>query len=104
MAVDPDTPLYGGLDEVKLSRGVLRQAEALAAELWGGDLARFSTGGSTHANQAALLALGRPGDAVALARTAHRSVLSGLVLAGLEPVWIAPVIDGPTGLPVGVSA
>jgi lysine decarboxylase len=54
-------------------------------------------------NQAVILALGKPGDKVALSRTAHRSVLSALVLAGLEPLWLSPDIDGATGVPTGIS-
>lgn len=103
LVVDSDTPLYGGLDEIKLTNQVLKKAEALAAQLWGADYARFSTGGSTHANQAIILALGKPGDKVALSRTAHRSVLSALVLAGLEPIWLLPEIDAATGVPIGIS-
>ena len=101
--VDSDTPLYGGLDEIKLTNQVLAKSESLAAELWGADFARFSTGGSTHANQAVILALGKPGDKVALSRTAHRSVLSALVLAGLEPLWLSPEIDVATGVPLGIA-
>ena len=100
--VDLDIPLYGGLDEIKLTNKVLERAEGLAAQLWGADFARFSTGGSTHANQAVILALGKPGDKVALSRTAHRSVLSALVLAGLEPLWLTPEIDAATGVPTGI--
>ena len=102
--VDSDIPLYGGLDEIKLTNQTLRKAEALAAQLWGADYARFSTGGSTHANQAIVLALGAPGDKVAVSRTAHRSILSALVLAGLEPIWMSPTIDTTTGVPIGISA
>lgn len=101
--VDSDTPLYGGLDEIKLTNQTLKKAEKLAADLWGADYARFSTGGSTHANQAIVLALGAPGDKVAISRTAHRSILSALVLAGLEPVWMSPDIDEATGVPVGIG-
>jgi lysine decarboxylase len=100
--VDSDVPLYGGLDEIKLTNQVLPQAEQLAADLWGADFARFSTGGSTHANQAVILSLGKPGDKVAISRTAHRSVLSALVLAGLEPLWLTPEIDSATGVPIGI--
>jgi lysine decarboxylase len=100
--VDSDTPLYGGLDEIKLTNQTLKQAEALAAKLWGANYARFSTGGSTHANQAIIFALGKPGDKVAVSRTAHRSVLSALVLAGLEPIWMTPEIDEKTGVPIGI--
>ena len=101
--VDVDTPLYGGLDEIKLTNQTLKQAEKLAANLWGADYARFSTGGSTHANQAIVLALGAPGDKVAISRTAHRSILSALVLAGLEPIWMSPDIDEATGVPIGIG-
>lgn len=100
--VDSDIPLYGGLDEIKLTKGTLKKAEDLAASLWGADYARFSTGGSTHVNQAMILALGKPGDKIAVARTAHRSVLSALVLSGLEPIWLTPEIDEASGFPVGI--
>jgi arginine decarboxylase len=100
--VDADVPLYGGLDEIKLTNHTLIHAEKLASDLWGADWARFSTGGSTHANQAVILALGKPGDKVAISRTAHRSVLSALVLSGLEPLWLSPEIDPHTGVPLGI--
>lgn len=98
-----DVPLYAGLDTMKLSRGVLHDAERRAARAWGVDLCRFSVGGSTHGNQAVALALGRPGDEVVVSRTLHRSMLLGLVLAGLVPVWVRPEVDPAHGLPVGVA-
>jgi len=101
--VDTDVPLCGGLDETKLTKGVLAEAEGLAAKFWMGDWARFSTGGSTHGNQALAFALGTPGDKVAITRTAHRSLLTGLLLAGLEPLWLSPEIDSVTGVPIGIS-
>ena len=101
--VDSDVPLYGGLDEIKLSKGILAHAEDLAAQLWEADWTRFSTGGSTHANQTMMFALGKPGDKVAITRTAHRSMLTAIVLAGFEPLWLMPEIDAATGVPIGIS-
>ena len=99
-----DVPLYGGLDEVKLTHDRLGGAERRAAALWGADLARFSTGGSTHGNQAALLAVAQlPGDGVLVARNAHRSVLSGLILTGLSPTWLPVEVDERLGMPVGLD-
>ena len=98
-----DVPLYAGLDTLKLSNRVLAQAEARAAALWGADVCRFSTGGSTHANQALALAVGQDGDKVVVSRTLHRSVLIGLVIAGLTPIWVRPQVDPETGLPLGVA-
>ncbi|MGG5260812.1 aminotransferase class I/II-fold pyridoxal phosphate-dependent enzyme [Phycicoccus avicenniae] len=98
-----DVPLYAGLDTMHLTRGVLLDAEARAARAWGVDLCRFSVGGSTHGNQALALAVGRPGQRVVVSRTLHRSMLLGLVLAGLEPVWVRPRVDPAHGLPIGVA-
>jgi lysine decarboxylase len=98
-----DVPLYAGLDTMKLARGVLAEAEARAARLWGADVCRFSTGGATHANQAVALAVAGDGDTVVVSRTLHRSLLLGLVLAGLRPVWVRPEVDASTGLPLGVA-
>jgi lysine decarboxylase len=98
-----DVPLYAGLDTMKLSAGVLRDAESRAARLWGADFCRFSTGGATHANQAVALAVAGDGDRVVVSRTLHRSLLLGLVLAGLSPVWVRPEVDVATGLPLGVA-
>ena len=101
--LESDVPLYGGLDTVKLTAGVLPEAERLAADLWGADVCRFSAGGSTHANEVLCLTVGQPGDVVLVARNAHRSVLSGLVLAGLRPVWIEVMSDPVTGAPLGLD-
>ncbi|WP_285595615.1 aminotransferase class V-fold PLP-dependent enzyme [Kineosporia sp. NBRC 101731] len=100
--VDGDLPLYAGLDTVQLSGGLLAEAEQRAAALWGVDWCRFSVGGSTHANQAVALAVGAPGDTVIVSRTLHRSMLTGLILAGLRPVWVHPELDERHGLPLGV--
>lgn len=99
-----DSPLYGGVDDVKQRGGYLDEAERRAARAWGADLARFSVGGSTHGNQAVALAVCGPGDRVIVPRTLHRSLLSALVLTGAEPVWVQPRIDTATGLPKGVAA
>jgi arginine decarboxylase len=97
-----DVPLYAGLDTMKQEGGLLAEAERRAAGAWGADWCRLSVAGSTHANQAAVLALGRPGQDVVITRTLHRSLLSGLVLAGLRPVWVRPELDAVTGLPGAV--
>jgi arginine decarboxylase len=93
-----DLPLSAGADDLHLRSDVLGQAEALAAELWGVGYCRFCLNGSTQGNQALGLALGRPGDRVVVSRNLHKSVLAGLVLAGLDSIWVQPDVDPATGL------
>jgi lysine decarboxylase len=94
-----DVPLYGGLDTIKHANVLLAEAERRAAELWAADWCRFSVAGSTHGNQALALAVGQPGRQVVVTRSLHRSLLLGLMLAGLEPVWVLPEVDPASGLP-----
>jgi arginine decarboxylase len=94
-----DAPLYGGLDSIKHADALLAEAEQRAAHLWGADWCRFSVAGSTHGNQALALAAGEPGQPIVVTRALHRSLLLGLVLAGLDPVWVLPGVDPATGLP-----
>jgi arginine decarboxylase len=97
-----DHPLYGGVATIKDTPALLAEAQARAAALWGADWCRFSVAGSTHGNQALALGVGRPGQDVVVSRTLHRSLLLGLVLAGLNPVWVRPEVDPGTGLPTSV--
>ncbi len=94
-----DLPLSTGADDLHLTGDVLGRAEGLAAELWGADICRFCLNGATQGNQALALAVARPGDRVVVTRNLHKSLFAGLVLAGLEPVWLRPEIDLATGLP-----
>jgi arginine decarboxylase len=98
-----DAPLYGGLDSIKHADVPRADAERRAAELWGADWCRFSVAGSTHGNQALALGLGAEGREIIVTRILHRSLLLGLVLAGLRPVWVRPEMDAKTGLPAAVA-
>jgi lysine decarboxylase len=98
-----DAPLYGGLDTMKHADTLRADAEGRAARLWGADWCRFSVAGSTHGNQALALAVGKPGQYAVVSRTLHRSLLLGLVLAGLRPVWVRPEVDPASGLPAAVA-
>jgi arginine decarboxylase len=97
-----DLPLSSGADDLHMRADVLGRAERLAAGLWGSDLCRFCANGSTQGNQALAFALGRPGTPVVVSRSLHKSVLAGLVLSGLEPVWVRPDVDPATGLPLAL--
>ncbi|MGL5811064.1 MAG: aminotransferase class I/II-fold pyridoxal phosphate-dependent enzyme [Nocardioides sp.] len=98
-----DLAMYGGVATIRDADDAVAEAEALGAELWGADWCRYGVGGSTQGNQALAMAVGRPGQKVVVARTLHKSMLLGLVLAGLVPVWINPPVDPEFGLPQGVD-
>jgi arginine/lysine/ornithine decarboxylase len=81
----------------------LRAAETLAAETWGADDAWYVVNGSSSGNHALLLTLLQPGDTVIVARDAHMSVLTGLILVGAHPVFVAPELHPNHAMSVGVD-
>src|SRR3954464_15102021 len=89
-----DVVASGGLDD-RLSRGgFLSDAEDLMAEAVGADSAFFSTCGSSLSVKAAMMAVAGGADGgLLVGRDSHKSVVSGLVLAGVQPHWITPQWD-----------
>lgn len=77
--------LDGGSSEAR--RG---EAECLAAEFFGAEETHFLANGATEGVLALLLALGSPGDEIIVVRDCHVSVVHGLILSGLAPVFVAP--------------
>ena len=92
-----------GLDDLHHASGVLKEAQELAAELFGADECRFSVGGTTALNEAMILAAAGPGEEILLSRDAHRSAAAGLILSGARPVWLEPEKDREWGISSGLS-
>ena len=99
-----DVPELPELDDLFAPEAVILAAQQLAAEAFGAEQTWFLVNGSTCGVEAALLATCGPGDKVLVPRNAHQSVLSGLILSGAMPVWIAPVYDSDWQLALGVTA
>ena len=99
-----DVSLMDELDDLHAPTGNILAAQRLAAELFGAARAYFVVNGTTGAVEAMLLGALREGDEVIVPRNAHRSVFSGLVLAGARPVYVQPDIDEHLQLALGVTA
>lgn len=80
-----------GLDDLHQPTGPIREAEKLAADLYGSLHSWFLINGTTCGNEAMILAVAKPGDKILLPRNAHKSYLMGLILSGAVPVWMEPV-------------
>jgi arginine/lysine/ornithine decarboxylase len=80
-----------------------RAAEDLAAAAWGADRSFFLVNGSSSGTHAFLLATLGPGDEVVVARDVHQSVVAGLLLNGVRPVWITPRLHPELDLSLGID-
>jgi arginine decarboxylase len=75
-----------------------QRAQRLAAEAWGAQRSWFLISGASQGNHAACLALRHSGRPVVAQRNVHSSTVDGVILAGLEPVFVAPELDPELGV------
>ncbi len=64
------------------------QSEKITADFFGVKHSFYLTGGASIGLLASLIALNKYGKKVILARNVHKSVINGVILSGLEPVWL----------------
>ncbi|GAA0909012.1 aminotransferase class I/II-fold pyridoxal phosphate-dependent enzyme [Streptomyces thermoalcalitolerans] len=88
-----DVLSLNGLDDRRESQGVLTRAEELMADAVGAEHAFFSTCGSSLSVKTAMLAVAGPGEKLLVSRNAHKSVVAGVVINGVHPVWVHPKFD-----------
>ena len=82
-----------GTDDLHAASGPILEAERLAADLFGSEECRFLVNGTSCGNVAMILAAVRENEKILVARNAHRSVWTGLQIAGALPVWLTPCYD-----------
>jgi arginine/lysine/ornithine decarboxylase len=88
-----DVLATAGLDDRTSSNGVLQQAQELMADAVGAENAFFSTCGSSLSVKSAMLSVAGPHEKLLVGRDAHKSVIAGIILSGLRPIWVAPQWD-----------
>jgi arginine decarboxylase len=89
-----DVLTLNGLDDRRQSQGVVSQAEELMADAVRADKAFFSTCGSSLSVKTAIMSVAGPGEKVLISRNAHKSVIAGVIVSGVRPVWVHPKWDG----------
>ncbi|MEK3945989.1 aminotransferase class I/II-fold pyridoxal phosphate-dependent enzyme [Paenibacillus sp. FSL H3-0310] len=94
-----------GTDDLHHPEGVIKEAQELAADCFGAEESFFLVGGSTAGNLALILtSCPEPGMILILQRNVHKSVIHGLMLAGVRAVFVEPLIDPLSGLAVAPAA
>ncbi|MCL2421393.1 MAG: aminotransferase class I/II-fold pyridoxal phosphate-dependent enzyme, partial [Defluviitaleaceae bacterium] len=77
-------------DNLHSPAGCIKETERRIAGLYGADESFLLVNGSTSGIVVAIGAVCGDGDVLAVARNCHRSVFSGMALAGAKPVYFLP--------------
>ncbi len=95
--------LIGGIDAGPPPHP-FQQAQVLAARAWGARRSWFLANGASNGNHVALVALAQTGKRrIVMQRNIHGSCIDGLVISGLEPVFVQPEVDPELGIAHCVS-
>ena len=98
-----DLALIEELDDFYEPYGCIKDAQDLAAQLYGADHSFFVINGTTGGIYAMILATAGPGQKIIVPRNAHRSIIGGIILSGAIPIFMQPEIDRELGMAMGVT-
>jgi arginine decarboxylase len=86
------------LDSLMEPKGVISEAQAMAAKAFGARRTFFATNGTSTANKVIFQTLLAPGEKLLLDRNCHKSVHHGVVLSGAHPVYLDSALNRKYGL------
>ena len=84
------TDEFDGLGTLHPATGPIKEAQELAAEAFGAKKTFFLLNGSTAGNLALAMGLTKKGEKIIVNRNCHRSILTGMIISGAEPIWLIP--------------
>ncbi|MBS4189064.1 aminotransferase class I/II-fold pyridoxal phosphate-dependent enzyme [Bacillus sp. FJAT-49705] len=93
----------GPLDDLHQPKGIIKEAQDLAAEAFGADRTFFSVQGTSGAIMTMVMAVCGPGEKIIVPRNVHKSVMSAIVFSGATPIFIHPEIDKNLGISHGIT-
>ena len=102
-ALSIDLINIGPLDDLHQPKGIIKEAQDLAAEAFGADHTFFSVQGTSGAIMAMIMSVCGPGDKIIVPRNVHKSVMSAIVFSGAIPIFIHPEIDEHLGISHGIT-
>ncbi|MBC8530230.1 aminotransferase class I/II-fold pyridoxal phosphate-dependent enzyme [Gehongia tenuis] len=97
-----DVTELAGTDDLRHPLRGIEAAQTLAARAFGASRTFFLVNGATSGLHALLWTL-RPGERVIVSRECHLSVIHGIIMAGLEPVYVEPEWDEEQEICLGMT-
>lgn len=84
------TDEFDNLGTLHPATGPIKEAQELAAKAFGAKKTFFLLNGSTAGNLALAMGLTKKGQRIITNRNCHRSILTGMIISGAEPLWLIP--------------
>jgi len=98
-----DTTEIPGSDNLHAAETCILKVEKEISSFYGSLASYLLVNGTTAGIISMIYASFKPGDRVIISRDAHKAIFTGMILAGVEPVYIGPVVDDNLGISLGVT-
>ncbi|WP_379967125.1 aminotransferase class I/II-fold pyridoxal phosphate-dependent enzyme [Ectobacillus sp. sgz5001026] len=102
-ALSIDLINIGPLDDLHQPKGIIKQAQDLAATAFGADYTFFSIQGTSSAIMAMVMSVCGPDDKIVVPRNVHKSIMSAIIFSGAIPIFIHPEVDSNLGISHGIT-
>ncbi len=101
---DIDVTEVPGTGDLHVPEGAIEQARILLAKAFGGRESLFLVNGASSGIHTLLMSLNRKQKKVIVPRNAHRSFYAGMVLSGVEPIYVPCQTSSEYGLAMSVRS
>jgi lysine decarboxylase len=91
-----------GADNLHAPEEMIREAQERAAKFYKADHTFFLVDGTSCGIISMLMAVANPGDKVIVPRDCHKSVIHGLILGNITPIYIQPEVWAEKGISMGI--
>lgn len=101
-AYEIDITEIDGFDNLHDAKGIIKNSQDAARDLYGADETFFLVNGSTSGILSAISSVAKKGGKIIVGRNCHVSVFNGIEICGLEPVYVYPEIIAKEMIPSGI--
>ncbi len=102
--IDIDITEIPGADHLHVPTSSIMNSQKKLSEYYQSHKSYFLVNGSTCGILSMIFATTKRNDKILVNRNAHQSVMNGILLNGLAPVYVMPVVDEKTGMILGITA
>ena len=92
-----------GVDNLHFPQGIIKEAQQLLSSYYKSKKSYFLINGSTSGNLAMIFTCFNEGDKIFVERNCHKSILNGLILRKLRPIYIKNKINDKFDAPMSVD-
>ena len=102
--IDMDITEIPGADHLHAPKSSIMNSQKKLSEYYQSYKSYFLVNGSTCGILSMIYATTKRNDKILVNRNAHQSVMNGIILNGLAPVYVMPAVDEKSGMILGITA